>query len=124
MHVEHEDGLAAFRAGLDAFVECVGGLDDAALMAASRCTGWTVGDVVVHVHLGLQEMLLGLVSPTAERPGTDASSYWQASPPATDDDADDLDGMRYVRLLGAAYRRPSGAVRHLQIGRASCRERV
>ncbi|MGK5681755.1 maleylpyruvate isomerase N-terminal domain-containing protein [Actinoplanes sp. URMC 104] len=113
MNVDHDEARAAFLAGLDAFVTCAGDLGDRDLMAASRCTGWTVGDVVVHVHLGLQEMLLGLVSSTGEQPGTDAATYWQGPPPATDDEADEVAGIRFVRLLGAAYRRPSGAVRHL-----------
>ncbi len=113
MHVGHEAGRAAFLAGLDAFTECVQDLSDVQLMAASRCTGWTVGDVVVHVHLGLQEMLLGLVSPTSHEADTDASSYWQTTPPSNDDDADQVDAMRFVRLLSGSYRRPSGAVRHM-----------
>ena len=114
MNVDHDEARAAFLAGLDAFAACAEGLSDSQLMAASRCTGWTVGDVVVHVHLGLQEMLLGLVSSTGEEADTDAAGYWQATPPANDDDADHLAGMRFVRLLGTAYRRPSGAVRHMR----------
>jgi mycothiol maleylpyruvate isomerase-like protein len=113
MKVGHDDGRAAFLAGLDVFVRSAEGLDDLQLMAASRCTGWTVGDVVVHVHLGLQEMLLGLVSPTTAQADTDASDYWRAAPPTNDDAADQLAGMRFVRLHGASYRRPYGAVRHL-----------
>lgn len=113
MHVDHDEARAAFLSGLDAFAACAEGLSDVDLMAASRCTGWTVGDVVVHVHLGLQEMLLGLVSPTGDAAGTDAAGYWRSAPPSTDDGADQVAGMRFVRLLGAAYRRPSGAVRHL-----------
>jgi uncharacterized protein (TIGR03083 family) len=100
-------------AELDAFVSSVTRLTDIDLMATSRCTGWTVGDVVVHVHLGLQEMLLGLVTPTDEVPDTDASAYWRSTPPTNDEDGDQVAGMRFVRLLGAAYRRPTGLVRHL-----------
>jgi Mycothiol maleylpyruvate isomerase N-terminal domain len=113
MHVDHDDGRAAFLDGLDAFVGCVESFSDLQLMAASRCTGWTVVDVVVHVHLGLQEMLLGLVNRTVEEADTDASTYWRATPPTNDDDADQVAGMRFIRLLGASYRRPSGAVRHM-----------
>jgi uncharacterized protein (TIGR03083 family) len=113
MRVGHEDGTAAFLGELDAFATVAGGLSDLELMAVSRCTGWTVGDVIVHVHLGLQEMLLGVVAPTGRAPDTDASEYWRAFPPTNDDDADQIDGMRFVRLLGAAYRRPTGLVRHL-----------
>ncbi|GAA1037832.1 hypothetical protein GCM10009557_52290 [Virgisporangium ochraceum] len=113
MNVDHEQARGSFLDGLDTFTTCVQTLSDLDLMAASRCTGWTAGDVVVHVHLGLQEMLLGLVTLTDENPDTDAASYWQAPLPTTDDDADELDGMWFVRLLGASYRRPSNAVRHM-----------
>jgi uncharacterized protein (TIGR03083 family) len=111
--VDHATGRAAFLAGLEAFAGCAGGLGDRQLMAASRCAGWTVGDVIVHVHLGLQDMLLGLVSRTVEEPETDSATYWRITVPTNDQDADDLAGVRFVRLLGAAYRRPSGAVRHM-----------
>jgi hypothetical protein len=113
MKVDHDSGRAAFLAGLEAFTTCAGSLSDLQLMAASRCTGWTVGDVVVHVHLGLQEMLLGLVGLTAEEPDCDAGSYWRIPLPTNDEDADQIAGMRFVRLLGGSYRRPSNAVRHM-----------
>jgi uncharacterized protein (TIGR03083 family) len=113
MHVSHGDGKAAFLAQLDTFVAVVSDLTDLELMAASRCLGWTVGDVVVHVHLGLQEMLLGLVATTDRPVDTDAKDYWRAALPTNDEDADQIAGMRFVRLLGAAYRRPAGSVRHL-----------
>lgn len=46
--------------------------------AARRCRGWTVGDLIVHVYLGLQDMLLGLVAPTDAEPDTGAATYWRA----------------------------------------------
>jgi hypothetical protein len=113
MHLEHAVARDAVLDALDVLVGVVGVLDDRALLAASRCRGWTVGDVLVHVHLGLQEMLLGLVTPTHEPADTDAAGYWTAPPPATDPDADDLAGVRFVRLVASAYRRPTGLVAHL-----------
>jgi uncharacterized protein (TIGR03083 family) len=113
MHVGHDEARTAVLAELDAFVSAVRGLSDLELMAAGHCTGWTVGDVVVHVHLGLQEMLLGLVTRTDEDADTDAAGYWRSAPPTNDEDGDQVAGMRFVRLLGAAYRRPAGLVRHL-----------
>jgi hypothetical protein len=113
MNVDHEDGRTAFLAALDGFTQCADSLSDLQLMAASRCTGWTVGDVVVHVHLGLQEMLLGLVSVTSEVSETDAGSYWRITLPANDDNGDQIVGMRFIRLLSGSYRRPSNAVRHM-----------
>jgi len=113
VHVPHTEAAATFLDQLDRFASTVADLDDASLVAASFCTGWTTGDVVVHVHMGLQEMLLGLVSPASSTPDTDAASYWKAALPTNDDEADRLANVRFVRLLGAAYRRPTGLVRHL-----------
>src|SRR5690348_16470917 len=109
MRVEHEAGRGAFLAGLAGFLDAVAVLDDEQLLAASRCRGWAVCDVVVHVHLGLQEMLLGVVTPVDAEPDTDAAGYWQHPVPTNDPDADPLAGVRFTRLLGAAYRCPTGA---------------
>lgn len=114
MQVQHAVGRSGFIEGLAAFMEVVDGLDDAQLLAPSRCRGWTVADVVVHVHLGLQEMVLGLLTPAHEEPDTDAASYWRAELKTNDPDADQIDQIRFVRLLSAAYRRPSGIVGHLR----------
>ena len=113
MHVDLADGRNAFLEGLGALVAAAIGLEDRQLLAPSRCHGWTVGDVIVHVHMSLQEMLLGVVSPTTAEPDTDAASYWQHDVPSNDPDADDVAAIRFTRLVGAAYRRPSGVVRHL-----------
>ena len=123
MRVGHEAGRDAFLQALGALLAAVEGLDDEAFVAASRCRGWTVGDVLVHVHLGLQECLLGLLDPTGAAPDTDAAGYWRVELPTNDTGADALAGVRFVRLLGAAYRRPSGVVGHLRptvrgVGRA------
>lgn len=114
MHVEHHEARAAFLDALGALLDVAGGLDDKQLLAASRCCGWTVGDVLVHVHLGLQEMLLGVVQPTGDTPDVDAAGYWRTDVPSTDPDADQVAQVRFVRLLGAAYRRPVGLVAHLR----------
>ena len=45
----------------------VGAAGDSDLLAASRCHGWTVLDVVVHVRVGLQEMLGGVVAGAISR---------------------------------------------------------
>lgn len=115
VHVDHDRASGAFLGQLDAFVGVGSALTDEELLAASHCRGWTVGDVFVHVHLGIQEMLLGLVTPTDADPDVDAATYWRQEVPRTDPDADSLAGARFVRLLGAAYRRPVGAVAHLRI---------
>lgn len=114
MRVDHPDGQAAFLEALSALLAVCDGLDDTKMLAASRCHGWTVGDVIAHVHLGLQEMLLGLVSPTDATPDTDAATYWRGQLPTNDNEADRVAQIQYVRRLASAYRRPTGLLGHLR----------
>lgn len=79
MHIDHVTGRDAFVSELTRLLDIAGGLRDHDLLAASRCRGWTVADVLTHVHLGLQEMLLGIVSPTESTPTVDAATYWARS---------------------------------------------
>lgn len=115
MHIDHATGRDAFVEELVGLLEVAGGLGDDDLVAASRCRGWTVADVLAHVHLGLQEMLLGIVSPTDAAPTVDAASYWTQAPASNDDEDSDTDHVRYVRRLSDAYRRPSGGIQHLTV---------
>ena len=89
-------------------------LDDRALLASSRCFGWTRADVLAHTLLGLQDMLVALVDPTDDEPDTDAASYWRSDPPSNDPGSDELDNVRFARLLASAYRRPTGLIGHLR----------
>lgn len=114
MDVEHGDAAAAFREQLATLTAACAALDDRALLAASRCHGWTVLDVLAHVHLGLQEMLLGVVSPTDAAPTQDAASYWRADVPSHDAD-DAVDQTGFARRLAGVYRRPTTLVRHLAV---------
>lgn len=113
MQVSHDAGRSGFLDGLAALRTVADGLDDDQLLATSRCRGWTVGDVLVHVHLGLHEMLLGVVSPTDRAPDTDAASYWRA-PIGPHPAASPVGHVRFVRSMGAAYQRPTGIVAHLR----------
>ncbi|TQM45310.1 maleylpyruvate isomerase N-terminal domain-containing protein [Pseudonocardia cypriaca] len=112
MQVDHDAGRTGFLDGLKALRATADGLDDGQLLAASRCRGWTVGDVLVHVHLGLQEMLLGVVSPTDRAPDTDAASYW-STPTGLRCAAGPVGHVRFVRAMAGAYRRPTAIVAHL-----------
>lgn len=113
LHFDRDVARSAVLDGVRVLVDTVCGLDDKALLAASRCRGWTVADVLVHLHMGLQEMLIGLVTPSTAAPDTDAAGYWTAGLPSNDPDADDVAGVRFVRLVSSAYRRPTGLVAHL-----------
>lgn len=115
MRVEHEPAARACAAAIRTLLAAAEGLDDRGLLEPSRCFGWSRLDTLVHVHLGLQEMLLGIVSPTTAEPDVDAASYWRTDPPGNDDSSDALDQIGYVHRLSSAYKRPTGAVGHLRI---------
>ena len=125
MHVDHAHGqdsyLRALRGMLDSFSQ----LDDRAILATSGCFGWNVGDVLTHVHLGLQEMLLALGMYTDDAPDTDAASYWRAFPSNHGVISDDqLDDIQFVRRVNAAYRRPADVLRHFSITAQGLLDRV
>ena len=115
MRVEHEPAAHACAAALRTLLAAADALDDRRLLEPSRCFGWSRVDTLVHVHLGLQEMLLGVVSPTSAEPDVDAAGYWRTDPPGNDDSADALDQIGYLHRLSSAYRRPTGAVGHLRL---------
>ena len=115
MQVEHERGVRACAGAVWALVAAAAGLTDEALLAPSRCAGWSRLDTLVHVHLGLQEMLLGVVTPTDAEPDVDAATYWRSDPPGNDDSADAIDQLGYLHRLSSAYRRPQGMVGHLKV---------
>jgi uncharacterized protein (TIGR03083 family) len=112
MHVDHDAAASAFREQLATLLRVGTNLDDRALLAASRCHGWTVADVLVHLHFGLQEMLLGTLSTTDDAADTDAASYWREAPA---DGPDALDQVQLARSIASAYRPPTGLVRHVCI---------
>jgi hypothetical protein len=112
MQVDHETGRTGFLDALAALRAVADALDDDQLLAASRCRGWTTGDLLVHVHLGLQEMLIGAVSPTDRAPDTDAASYWHTLPPPSG--PGQVSHVRFVRLVAAAHRSPTDAVARMR----------
>ena len=124
MAVPHAEDYAAFRAALDGFLSAVNPLDDHALLAASRCWGWTVVDVVTHVRSGLDEVaaaLLGVGAAPGE-PDRDAASYWAEPSPGAD--GDPVPGIVATRRLGSAAHRPSSAVGSLRVVSAALRTGV
>ncbi|TXS44331.1 maleylpyruvate isomerase N-terminal domain-containing protein [Streptomyces sp. OR43] len=81
----------------------VAGLPDEAFARPSGCTGWLVRDLVCHLVIDAQDVLITLATPVAAEPTRDAATYWEvsATPPTGDDPLDALT----VRLA-AAYEEP------------------
>jgi uncharacterized protein (TIGR03083 family) len=69
----------------------------------SGCTGWLVRDLVCHLIIDAQDVLITLVTPAPTKPTHDAVTYWapRATPPSGEDPLDAL-----VVRLAAAYQEP------------------
>jgi hypothetical protein len=107
-----------FQQARDAFLaeyvlldELAGSLTDEQLLLASRCRGWAVCDLLCHLLIDMQEVLVGFASPTDRPADTDFASYWRDC--CTDGELD-LGHARFVRLVASAYARPTGLVAHLR----------
>ncbi|HET6856753.1 MAG TPA: maleylpyruvate isomerase N-terminal domain-containing protein [Streptomyces sp.] len=97
----------------------VAGLSDEDFAQPSGCTGWLVRDLVCHLVIDAQDVLITLVTPADTKPTRDAVTYWDvtASPPSGDDPLDALT----VRLA-AAYGEPRLLKFHLDdVGSAAGR---
>ncbi|WP_189706927.1 maleylpyruvate isomerase N-terminal domain-containing protein [Streptomyces phaeofaciens] len=97
----------------------VAGLSDKDFELPSGCAGWLVRDLVCHLVIDAQDVLITLVTPTDAEPTADAVTYWnvQDRPPTGEDPLDALT----VRLA-AAYGEPHLLTFHLDdIGSAAGR---
>ncbi|MEU6672254.1 maleylpyruvate isomerase N-terminal domain-containing protein [Streptomyces sp. NPDC046727] len=94
-------------------------LPDEDFTRPSGCTGWLVRDLVCHLVIDAQDVLITLVTPTEAEPTHDAVTYWHVAdtPPTGDDPLDALT----VRLA-AAYVDPRLLKFHLDdVGSAAGR---
>lgn len=81
----------------------VAGLADDDFARPSGCAGWLVRDLVCHLVIDAQDVLITLATPVDGEPTRDAVTYWNVrrTPPTGDDPLDALT----VRLA-AAYQEP------------------
>ncbi|WP_040808613.1 maleylpyruvate isomerase N-terminal domain-containing protein [Nocardia concava] len=97
----------------------VADLSDEDFAQPSGCTGWLVRDLVCHLIIDAQDVLITLVTPAESEPTRNAVTYWEvpAKPPTGDDPLDALT----VRLA-AAYEDPALLKFHLDdVGSAAGR---
>lgn len=97
---------------LDQFLAVAGGLQDHALVGPSRAHGWSRLDCLVHVRMGLQELLAGIPCRTDIAPEVDAASYWVAWEASAA--LDPVPGILLTRRIASAYDRPTQAVEDLR----------
>ncbi|MEU9036287.1 maleylpyruvate isomerase N-terminal domain-containing protein [Streptomyces sp. NPDC048352] len=97
----------------------VAGLEDQDFAAASGCAGWLVRDLVCHLVIDAQDVLITLATPVDAAPTRDAAGYWEVLDAAPDGE-DPLDALT-VRLA-AAYEEPWLLTFHLEdVGSAAGR---
>jgi uncharacterized protein (TIGR03083 family) len=94
------DPFAGASSALHAAVDA---LPDDEFAAPSGCSGWLIRDLVCHLVIDAQDVLITLATPTDEDATRDAYSYWSVASVVPDGD-DPLDAL--VVRLAAAYREP------------------
>ncbi|MEW2132149.1 maleylpyruvate isomerase N-terminal domain-containing protein [Streptomyces sp. NPDC005435] len=108
-----------FSRSWTALREAVAALPDPDFARPSGCTRWLVRDLVCHLVVDAQDVLITLVTPAGTPPTHDAAAYWTVTdtPPTGDDPLDALT----VRLA-AAYEDPALLKFHLDdVGSAAGR---
>jgi len=94
-------------------------LPDHALSRPSGCRGWLVRDLLCHLIIDAQDVLITLSTPAETAPTADALSYWTPRP-TPPEGTDPLDALT-VRLA-AAYEEPDLLRGHLEdVGAAAGR---
>jgi len=96
----------------------VAALRDEDFERPSGCTGWLVRDLVCHLVIDAQDVLITLVTPAETEPTRDAVTYWDIVEAPTGDDPLDALTIR----LAAAYGDPALLKFHLDdVGSAAGR---
>ncbi|WP_030680037.1 maleylpyruvate isomerase N-terminal domain-containing protein [Streptomyces rimosus] len=85
-------------------------LSDEDFARPSGCAGWLVRDLVCHLIIDAQDVLITLATPADTEPTRDAVTYWEVAdtPPTGDDPLDAL-----IVRLAAAYEDPALLKFHL-----------
>ena len=94
-------------------------LPDEHFALASGCTGWLVRDLVCHLIIDAQDVLITLVTPAENEPTRNDVTYWEVAEAAPTGD-DPLDAL--IVRLAAAYQEPRLLKFHLDdVGSAAGR---
>lgn len=98
--------------------EVVAGLADEDFQKPCGCTGWLIRDLVCHLIIDAQDVLITLVTPSDSPPTRNSVTYWEVVESLPADDP--LDAL--IPRLAAAYGDPSLLKFHLDdVGSAAGR---
>ncbi|CAL9577810.1 maleylpyruvate isomerase N-terminal domain-containing protein [Streptomyces sp. enrichment culture] len=107
-----------FSRSWTALLAAAAGLPDEDFERPSGCRGWLVRDLVCHLVIDAQDVLITLVTPADTEPTADAVTYWNLVDPPTGEDP--LDAL--IPRLAAAYGDPALLRFHLDdVGSAAGR---
>lgn len=106
-----DTGADLLRHQYEAITDLVTDLDERAFLTPTRCTGWTVQDLLFHVLLDAQRALVAFATPADGEPDRDLVTYWTEFNPTTAGPSE-FDHLRFVRRSAAAYTRTDSLVRH------------
>ncbi|MFI6170465.1 maleylpyruvate isomerase N-terminal domain-containing protein [Nocardia sp. NPDC051052] len=110
--------MELFSRSWTALRAAVAELPDQDFAQPSGCTGWLVRDLVCHLIIDAQDVLITLVTPTEKEPTRDALTYWNVVETPTGDDP--LDAL--IVRLATAYEQPELLKIHLDdVGSAAGR---
>jgi hypothetical protein len=111
--------VGLFSSSWSALRTAVAELSDDDFAQASGCAGWLVRDLVCHLIIDAQDVLITLATPAETEPTRDAITYWEvAQTPPTGDDPLDALTVRLAR----AYEQPQLLKFHLDdVGSAAGR---
>jgi hypothetical protein len=106
-----------FSRALGALLKTVSELTDDDFAQPSGCAGWLVRDLVCHFVIDAQDVLITLVTPTADPVTHDAVTYWKVSGEPSGDPLSAL-----IVRLAAAYGEPWMLKFHVDdVGQAALR---
>lgn len=100
--------MELFSRAWGALQETVHALEAPQWVAPSGCAGWLVEDLVFHLIIGAQDILITLVTTTDAAPTRNAVSYWEPGVPGDGTDAESA----FVRRGAAAYAGPTALTHH------------
>ncbi|WP_189954149.1 maleylpyruvate isomerase N-terminal domain-containing protein [Streptomyces alanosinicus] len=107
-----------FSRSWTALLTAVAAVPDEDFDRPSGCAGWLVRDLVCHLVIDAQDVLITLVTPADTEPTVDAVTYWKLVDPPTGEDP--LDAL--IPRLAAAYGEPRWLKFHLDdVGSAAGR---
>ena len=112
--LHHRVAGAALTDAYSELSRLVGSLDGTDFLQPSRCAGWSVADVILHVLLDAQRALVTFGTPATKPPSTDHVAYWRNWATQRDDAAAvaEAEHARFVRISAAAYSQPRVIAQH------------